>query len=278
MSAQLQPVAGEILLDVPAAEYHKRELGVATNSTLRMIRERSPAHYRAWIDSADDNDTPAMAFGRACHARVLEPARYAVDYQVMPVFGDLRSVKNRAARDAWCDQHPGATFISADTAVQIEAMHAALMQHPLAAGIMREGRSEVTMRWTDPETGVTCKARADWWKPGRFFMDYKTTEDACPAAFKRSVAKYSYHQQHAHYCDGAKACGENIDNYLILAQEKEPPYVCVVYHIDAATETRGYELRQRGLEIMARCIENDTWPGYGAGITELALPPWALQD
>lgn len=279
MNAQVAPNAtGLLSLDIPAEQYHKRELGVASNSVLKMLREKSPAHYRAWIDAEDEDETPALAFGRAYHARVLEPETFAQRFLVAPDFGDLRSSKNRAVRDEWRAAHPGAQVITRDDADKIEAMHAALMLHPVAAGIMRDGHAEVTMRWRDSVTGVECKARADWWVPGKFFMDLKTTNDASPAGFKRSIVDYGYHVQHAHYCDGAQACGETIRNYLILAQEKEAPYVPAVYHIDAAAEIRGFELRERGLRTMADCLATDTWPGYGSGITELSLPAWALED
>lgn len=279
MSAVLadQPQA-EILLDVPAEDYHRRELGVASNSVLKLLRDKSPAHYRAWVDTEDEAETPALLFGRAYHCRVLEPERYGREFVVLPDFGDMRSSKNRAVRDEWLADRPGVTVVAAEDAERIEAMHAALMAHPVAAGIMRAGHSEVTMRWVDEQTGVLCKARADWWVPGKFFMDLKTTLDASPAGFARSVASFGYHVQHAHYCDGARACGQPVGNYLILAQEKEPPYVAAVYHIDAAAEVRGFELRERGLQQMADCLRTDTWPGYGTGITELSLPAWALKD
>ncbi len=292
MNAQPQQHASQILLSEPAEAYHRRELGVASNSVLKLIRERSPAHYRAWVDGVDKGDTPALAFGRAYHMRVLEPERFAQAYIAAPEDPPRRPTQRQrdakkpsddtraaiAFWDAWDADNAGKLILSAEDFDRIEAMHAALMQHPVAAGIMREGHSEVTMRWTDPETGVQCKARADWWKPGRFFMDLKTTDDASPDGFKRSVAKYGYHVQHAHYCDGAAACGDPVQNYLILAQEKEAPYVAAVYHIDAAAEIRGYDLRQRGLATMRDCLATDTWPGYGTGITELSLPGWALQD
>lgn len=279
MNAVLAPnVSGMLALDVPAEVYHQRELGVASNSVLKILREKSPAHYRAWIDSDDDSDTPAMMFGRAYHMRVLEPERFAEAYAIEPDFGDCRYKDNKARRDAWRAENADKVPLGADDARRIEAMYAALMAHPVAAGIMRTGQSEVTMRWVDEQTGVPCKARADWWVEGKFFMDLKTTDDASPAGFARSVVKYGYHVQHAHYADGAQACGEAIKNYLILAQEKEAPYACAVYHIDAAAEIRGFQLRERGLQLMKQCLDSDTWPGYGAGITELSLPNWALQD
>lgn len=268
----------EILLDVPASDYHRRELGVATNSTLKIIRDRSPAHYRAWVDAEDDNETPPLLFGLAYHMRVLEPERYAREYQVMPSFGDMRSSNNRAKRDEWLADNPGVTTVSAADGERIEAMHTALMAHPLVAGIMREGHSEVTMRWIDEPTGVRCRARVDWWVPGKLLMDLKTTDDASPRGFVRSIDKYGYHAQHSFYCEAARCCGETIRNYLILAQEKEPPYVAAVYHVDTAAEIRGYELISAGLQTMRDCLASDTWPGYSTGITQLSLPPWSLKD
>lgn len=293
MSAQLQPAAeASIALGVPAEEYHRRELGVATSGVLRMLRDRTPAHYRAWVDAQDDHETPALLFGRAYHCRVLEPEVFAATYTVEPERAPRKP--SRAQREAkkpseetldaiafwngWHEQNNGKTVLPAEAFERIEAMHTALLQHPVAAGIMREGVSEATFRWVDDATGIHCKARADWWVESRgFLMDLKTTDDASPAAFARSVERYGYHIQHAHYCDAARMCGQPVRHYLILAQEKEPPYLPAVYHIDAAAEVRGFELRERGLQTLQQCMQTNTWPGY-AGITELSLPPWALKD
>lgn len=273
-----QPVAGRILMDVPEAEYHRRELGVASASVLKMLREKTPAHYRAWLDDANEDETPSLLFGRAYHCRVLQPNLFERTYTVMPYFGDMRSSKNRERREAWLAERPGVLVLSADDAARIESMHAALRRHELAAAIFAEGHAEVTMRWTDPGTGVECKARHDWFRPAALVADLKTTDDAGPATFARSVDRYGYHLQHAHYIEGAAACGEPVPNFLIVAQEKEPPYLVAVYQIDAAAEQRGYELRARGLQTLRHCLDTDTWPGHAPGITELSLPAWALKD
>jgi hypothetical protein len=293
MNAQLrEPLPDGFLLDVPAEAYHRRELGVANNTALKILRERSPAHYRAWVDGQEQPESPAFLFGRAYHCRVLEPERFAREFIAEPADAPARpttvmreakkpspsSIARVAFWDQWDAANAGKTVISADDYARIEAMHAALMAQPLVAGIMRDGFSEVTMRWVDEPTGIACKARADWWVPGRFFMDLKTTDDASPKWFARAIADYGYHVQHAHYCDAARACGQPVRNYLILAQEKEPPYVAAVYHIDAEAEARGFELRERGLQVLRNCLDTNTWPGYGSGITEISLPGWALKD
>ncbi len=278
MNAQMKPAENGILLDVPEAEYHRRVLGVASNSALKILREKSPAHLKAWSESEDSDPTPALLFGKAYHCRMLEPEKFAATYCVRPDFGDLRTNAGKAARDAWLADHAGMQALTRDDADRIEAMAVALQAHPLAWAILSQGHSEVTMYWTDRLTGVPCKARADKWHPGKLFADLKTTDDASPEGFRRSVARYSYHVQHSHYTDGALACGEPVTNFLIVAQEKEAPYAVAIYQIDAAAESRGFELRERGLQTLRECIDADTWPAYAPGITELSLAPWALKD
>lgn len=292
MNAQMQYAPGNLLLDIPADVYHEKQLGVASTSVLKMLLQKSPAHYRAWLDAEDDHETPALLFGRAYHMRVLETELFAETYVLPPEDPPRRptqrqrdakkpSDETRAAIafwDEWDEINAGKIQLSAEDFERIEAMHAALMANPVAAGIFAEGHPEVTMYWRDDATGIGCKARADWWRPQMFFADLKTTDDASPEGFAKAVVKYGYHIQHAHYADGANACGERIPNFLIVAQEKEAPYVSQVYQVDAAAEARGFELRERGLQILDRCVRTNTFPGYRTGITELTLPNWALKD
>src|SRR3546814_3281193 len=124
----------------------------------------------------------------------------------------------------------------------------ALMRDPDVAAIFDEGDSEVTLRWTDEATGLQCKARADRWNRLRRYMaDLKTTDDASERGFGRSVVKYGYDVTHAHYCEGARACGEPVDKYLIVAQEQKAPYLAAVYELDAAAESRGHDIRNAGM-------------------------------
>lgn len=280
MNAQLKPAEQGFFNNIPAARYHAKELGVVSNSILKILREKSPAHYLAYIrDESPETKSPALRFGHLYHLAILEPDRFARCAITMPDFGAMQSSTNRAKRDTWIAGLPqGTEVVTEDELEQIAAMRAALLKHPVAAGIIKQGQAEVTMRWIDERTGLQCKARADWHRPRKFFMDLKTCEDASPAGFVKAIATYGYHVQHAHYCDGARALGEPVENYLILAQEKVAPFAVAVYHIDAAAEARGFELRERGMDLMRTCLDADRWPGYGDGITELSLPPWSLKD
>jgi hypothetical protein len=280
MNAQLKPNDASLILNLPADQYHVKQLGEISNSGIKRLL-RSPAHYRAWIEDVEENvDTPALVFGRAFHCALLEPDVYAATYVVEPDFGDCRFKENKAARDAWRSANAGRELVSASDQARIGAMIAAVHAHPIASRAVSSGQSEVTLRWADQDSGLPCKARADYFVDGkvRYVLDVKTCEDASPEVFAKAVHKYGYHVQHAHYCEGFRSIGMPLSNYLILAVEHKAPYAVAVYHIDAAAEMRGFELRQRAIDAAKRCTDSGQWPAYSTGITQLTLPAYALKD
>lgn len=289
----LSAYAPGIYFDVPAEVYHRRELGVASAGVLRLLAEQTPAHYRAWVDGTEQGDTLAMAFGRAYHDRVLLPDLFAKLYVGEPVDAPARptdamrnaknpspsSIERVAFWNDWDARNAGKVVLPAHSFALIETMYAALMRNPDAAELLAEGDSEITLRWDDEDAGLPCKARADRWnRRKRFMADLKATDDAGERAFGRSVVNYGYDITHAHYSEGAKACGEPINQYLLFVQEKKPPYLSAVYQLDPSAESRGYEIRQRSMEAMAQCLKTNTWPGYPRGVQPLALPGWAIAN
>lgn len=286
-------MAPGIYPDIPAEDYHQRELGVVSAGVLRKLTEQTPAHYRFWVSEGDEGDTPAKVFGRAYHDRVLLPELFAKRYVGEPSDAPQRptdamrnaknpnesSIERVAFWNDWDARNAGKIVMPAKGFALIETMHAALMSDPEIAELFGEGDSEVTLLWNDEATGLCCKARADRWiKHARKMVDLKTTEDASKRGFGRSVVKYGYDITHAHYSEGARACGEPIEQYLIVAQEKKPPYLAAVYQLDAAGESRGYELRKRGMETMAACLATNDWPGYPRGVQPLPLPDLAIEN
>jgi exodeoxyribonuclease VIII len=270
-----EPLPGGISFGIAAERYHRRELGVVSKSALDEIA-RSPAHYRAWVDGIEREPTPALRFGTALHMAILEPARFAKSYAVKPDFGDCRFKENKARRDAWESANAGRLALSADDEDRILGMLAAVQNHPTASRLVAEGQSEVTLSWADPITGLRCKSRADYWvKRRRMAVDLKSTEDASPEAFAKSVYNYRYHVQDALYRDAFRCCGEPIDHFAILAVEKSPPYACAVYVLDQDAVAKGFAAARQNIERLADCMKRNEWPAYSDRPMELSLPHWA---
>lgn len=266
---------GSIETNVPAHEYHRREFGVVSKSALDQI-DQTPAHYKAWADGLERAPTKAMRFGTMLHMALLEPARFAETYVIRPDFGDCRVKENKERKAAWEATYGGRTEMASEEQADILGMLKSVMEHPAGARLLVGGEPEVTLRWKDPLTGLPCKSRADYWvKSKRFVVDIKTTEDASPKGFARSVANFRYHVQDALYRDGFRACGEPIEHFAILAVEKKAPYAVAVYTLDADAVARGYHASRSNIAVLADCLARNAWPSYSEGVEELGLPSWA---
>jgi exodeoxyribonuclease VIII len=227
----------------------------------------SPAHARAYLDGQRTETTPAMAFGTALHAAVLEPEQYAQTYVTFS--GDRRTKQGK--EDYAALQASGATIIDSSDAERIAAMSEAIRRHPL---FVDEGMHEASVFDTDEATGLAVKARPDVWIRERgVVFDLKTTEDASPAGFARSVARYRYHVQAAHYMALTGA-----SRFVFFAVEKAQPFCVAAYELDADALSVGRALRDRDLAAMASALEFNTWPGYPAQITTISLPRWAAMQ
>ena len=75
-------------------------------------------------------------------------------------------------------------------------------------------------------TGLQCKCRPDWISAdGGILVDLKTTEDASPREFQRSIAKWRYHVQAGWYMAGIEAAyGTRPSGFIFIAVEKKPPF------------------------------------------------------
>lgn len=169
------------------------------------------------------------------------------------------------------------TILNPEQWKTIHAMRDALMAHPAANALLTgvPGEAEKSVYWIDATTGVLCRCRPDWWRDDNLIVDLKTTEDASPEGFARSIAKFRYDVQDAFYTDGVQqATGKRPKAFVFIAVEKKPPYGVGVYVLDAETKDLGRAQYQHDLRVYAECVRTGVWPGYGDKIQTISLPAW----
>lgn len=252
-----------IIKQMTNAEYHAHP--AVSNSLITKIG-RSPAHAKAYLDGFKET-TPAMAFGSAFHACVLEPEVFDEDYAVFE--GDKRKKDDKARFEEMVAS--GKTIITADDFDTITAMAVSIRNHDVARGLLANGMAEQSVFWTDKETDTECKCRPDWWD-GNTLIDLKTTDDASPAGFARSVVNYGYHTQSAFYQAGTGA-----DRFIFIAVEKKPPYAIGVYVLDDIALEEGWRKVSAALSYWKACTETGFYPAYQDEIVTLSLPIWAIK-
>ncbi len=280
--------------DVPAELYH-RAAG-ASNSRLQLL-QRSPAHCKAAMDHPPE-PTPALILGEAAHLCILQPHLFTEHYIVAePCSARLKSGprageccdapgKNLVGDEWFCSMHSKGLMDSAGTRQKLsqddfdraQCIRDAVHAHPAAKELLASATSfEASFFWRHQDHGVICKGRADILAAGGIIGDVKTTLDASKEEFARSVYKFGYHCQGAHYVDGLTTLGKSFSEFRIIAAEKEPPFAVAVYRLTMADLERGFALLQSLLATWKRCTESGKWPAYSEGVQELALPAWAAR-
>ena len=119
------------------------------------------AEWFKWKKDHPSEPTPALLFGQVAHKLLLEPEDFDTDFAVAPVV-DKRTKVGKEMWAQFCADADGKTVVDADIYEQCMAMVSAARLNPLVNDML-EGNHEEPFFWTDPDTGVQCKARLDSW-------------------------------------------------------------------------------------------------------------------
>lgn len=186
--------------------------------------------------------------------------------------------------EEWQRNNSERKVLSPEAFEQIFAMRDAVMNHPSAFAILNHVKDIIG--------------------------DLKTTEDASPEGFAKSIANWRYDVQHAYYMDGTRLALEQgkcnppqegkaelsvywtdpvtgvlcrcrpdfwrgyPKHFAFIAVEKKPPYAVGVYVLDSEGVEIGRAQYQHDLRVYAECVRTGVWPGYGDKIQTISLPAW----
>ena len=190
-------------------------------------------------------------------------------------------------KDEWQQNNAHRTVLTQEQWDQLHGMRDAVFAHPAAKALLTgcEFVSEYSAYAVCPVTGVTRRVRPDGWRKDGIVFDLKTTDDASPAGFARSIAKYGYDMQDAYYLDTlhlALAQNENEPNgaphsaksFVFVAVEKSLPHAVAVYVLDDESKALGRAKYMTALHQYAACERSGSWPAYSGKVQTISLPDW----
>lgn len=260
---------------IPAEQYHADPDSVS--NTMLSAMNKSAAHcYALHIDPARPiiEPTEAMKRGTLTHTAILEPDTLADRYVVRPSEVDYRTKDGKAWRDSQT-----ASIINADDFNAAQAMRAAFVRVKALSNLLSSGDAEASVFWQDKATGLRCRARPDWlhWHgPKRVtVLDVKTINDITADGIQRAIATYGYHRQAAHYSNGLRAVGIEVEEFVFGFVSSSYPYIAAAYVLDDETAQQGADEVDELLGRFADCKARNEWPAFGDGYQLTGLPTWA---
>ena len=271
-----EPACDKLLMttELTNAEYHAHE--AISKSKLDAAR-KSGKHLYDMLYGPPRESTTAFDLGTVLHASGL-PGENPDEIAVRMPDGMKKTTKEGIA---FKKEHQGKIILSPADAYLIDQMMLSLREHPFSASLVNgelKGKSEQSFFCTDSETGLEIKARPDFILDDHsLIIDLKTTRDASPRGFQRSVAEYRYFVQASHYLDVVEgATGRRPEAFLFVAVEKTRPFATAVYMADQAMIDLGKQHAREDLNNIAKWMAENHYPGYSEKVVEISLPKWML--
>lgn len=272
--------APEIIYDMPIEDYHAHP--AISKSGLDLVN-RSPRHYQyERLESTEKKDRTHFAVGKAFHTLVLEPHLAEQSIVVRPSEWPTKKDCGILIEDqkaAFAALHADKIIISAADKEMVARMADGVRSHPAANVVLAgNGKPEVSVFWTDPATGVRCRARFDWLREDGLIVDLKSARNANPVWFESDAYKHRYHVQDAFYSEAYRQVfGFEPKGFVFVAAEKEEPFLSGVFYATEEHMELGTLEYRKDLETYAKCLETGVWHGYPDTIMPLNLPGYALR-
>lgn len=249
--------------DLSNQEYHA-QVHALSNSMCKVLLEKSPKHLK---ESPPAHST-AFDFGTAAHTVILEPEK----------MDTIVCGPETRRGSAWTDMvadNPDKIVLTKSDYDKLGFMRDSVWSVPHIAEMLGANDQGTEISAFAEIEGVLCKVRVDRVIP-RVILDLKTTIDASPEGFNKSVVNYKYYiQSYLYRRIWAVAAGERrLRDFVFICVEKEPPYAAASFRLDAIYGGIAAAHFQVALKLFKWCHENDKWPGYDNRTRLLQPPQW----
>lgn len=238
--------------------YHNPLTPGLSSSGMKAIYKKNPKYYKANKDNPQIQNKDALLIGRAVHKYILEPEDFEREFFVYP--SDVR--KGSAAYRKYVEDAQGKELIKESVLEDIKGMEKSLKEYYNVLDLLRKGMTEHAMFVWDEEYECVLRIKADSVVKDKV-LDLKTTTDASPEAFAKSIANFGYDLQSWLYLRICELGGEPKRLFGFIAVEKTPPYL--VNGIVINPEDVSYyssKIANRVLEQYSYCLKTGNWFGY----------------
>lgn len=261
---------------IPFAQY--KAIDALNSSKLNDFAPPYSPFYCNWRMNNPKVPTTPMIKGSALHSAILEPETLWDNWALAPDV-DKRTKAGKEEYAAFLRTSAGKSVIDEEDMLDVERMRDSILAHPYARATFDcRNATELTGIWTDEETGLLCKLRADAvCDRNGILIDIKTTNSIDAEDFAKTVWNFGYWRQIPYYLHGMAELGRVYDSVAIIAVESAAPFECAVFELDPEDIERGWQSCRALMNQYQKCRESGLWPSRSEDrAATIKLPRWTL--
>lgn len=247
----------------------------AVNSSKLKLMLKTSLDFKEGLEE-ESNETKSTLLGTAVHTLLLEPNTFNDRYALQTEeFGDKRSGDTKKRWDAFKRENQGKVILDQKEGNFLLRLKEKIRKNTHFRLLVASGQSEVTGILETP--GLALKARADLLLKDTI-VDVKTTiEGIDDRSLYRTIKKYRYEFQAAHYLTVFNhLCENRFKNFMWAFVDTSSPaqHIRLIKAPEPMIEKALWK-HQEVINRVIYCMEHGQWPGYPNHPTELEMPHWA---
>lgn len=251
-----------------------------SNSMLSILKRSPKLFYGYYVSKSLSipESTESMALGSMVHTMLLEPQEFENRYAVCPPCDRRTTVGKKIHADFLATLGPKTELVKHDDMMLAAACCEAMHSHADLTEVIEAtwDRRIVEQRIDFQVAGVDMRCKPDYLSiEAAVVVDVKTTKDASPIEFAKSIAGYGYHRQAWLYQEAVYQKHNIACRFIFAVVCTEPPFEVACYELsDAAMAAGGREVFALLDEFRSRSESGDWISEWSRGIVPIELPTW----
>lgn len=261
-----------IHFDMSMEDYLKHP---ALNSSKLKLMLKTPLDFKEGLEE-ESEETKSTMLGTAVHTLLLEPktfdSRYALQTEE---FGDKRVGDGKKRWDVFKLENQGKVILDKKEGDFLLRLKEKVRKNTSLRLLFASGQSEVT--GILETAAMNLKARADLLLKDTI-LDVKTTvEGVSDETIYRTIKKYRYEFQAAHYLTVFNILyGGRFKKFIwAFVDTSSPAQHIRLIQAPESMINKALVKHQDTIDRICDCMARNDWPGYSNHPTELEMPYWA---
>ena len=272
-------------------DYHKKEFMRCMPEypmSSGDIREFAlcPAKYRA--GGEEDVENNSLLFGSLLDCLLLTPMQFSTRFALQPeTYTDAKGIVKPFTKQSntckeWIVSQGDKTIISADKLEEVRRAIEKINEDETISSFIKQSDAQVfiSATWKDEGTKleIPIKALIDLLpredsEYSSCVADLKSTRDASPINFNRSVFSFGYHIQAAFYLDMVNQVDNSRDTFCFIVQENKKPFQTGKRILHTDFLEMGRNEYRAALANYCKCLKSGFFPSYDD--TDEAVQGWS---